>query len=143
MVFYVDELRYRLKEAVVKGCPNCNQDIAGNNPPRNHPHTCQNVHSMRQAYDQYGDCATTGIAMDNPTRWKICRTWWDWVYDLPSFSSIKEKDAISFANEVQDKDVFGGAMRELWKEEFNEILERFSWTGAQSCHKLLCDLSLW
>ena len=141
VVFYMEELRHRLKEAVVMDCPNCNQDVAGHDLPKNHPHTCDKFKTMREAFDKYGTCATNAIAMHNKARWRISRKWWDWVFDLPPFSSIKEKDAISFVEETEH-DLFE-AVSKNWKEEFDDILERFSWNGTSACEKMLCQLSYW
>lgn len=130
MVFYMEELRDKLRELVVLNCPTCNQDIVGKEPYRNGPHTCSNFKSLRQAYREYGTSAMEAIRHNSKTRWLICQKWWNFVFDLPAYSSIRPKDAIKFSQEV-DNDFFYFFLYG-WEEEFNNMMDRFDWDKPNS-----------
>lgn len=143
MVFYMEELRDQLKEIILKNCRNCNQTIAGKAAPVNYPHSCQKFKTLRQGYNEYGVCVMSRINLDNKIRWKICKKFWDFVIDLPASSSIKVKDAIKFSQEPEN-DFFHCLLYE-WEDEFENIMERFSWEkpNSDSIYYMLYELTKW
>ena len=125
LVFYIDALRMSLKNYIHEFCKGCNQAIGGKAAPVDHPHTCIKYKSMRQAFDEYGACTSSEINQNNEERWKICRKWWDFIFDLPECSSITHKDAVKFAQKWEN-DYFT-TLQYGWEEEFNEIMGQFYW----------------
>jgi len=144
MVFYMEELRNSLKEIVVMNCKICNQDIAGKERPKTHPHTCLDVKTLRQAYKEHGDCAMGRISRNNKIRWSICQKWWNFVMNLPANSSIQPRDAVRFARDGEN-DFFEVLFYGGWEEEFNSMLDRFGWTvpDSDNISYMLYELSKW
>ena len=143
-LFYMEELRKSLKEIVVLNCQICNQDIAGKEAPKTGPHTCMDFKTLRQAYDEHGDCAMGQISRNNKTRWSICQKWWNFIFTLPANSSIQARDAVRFAQDGEN-DLFDVLFCVGWGEEFDNMIERFSWTKPDSDNiaYMLYELSKW
>lgn len=143
MVFYLDELRDELKKIVVKMCRCCNQDIGGKAPPIYYPHTCSTFNTLQQAYKEFGPWAMSSISQNNKIRWRICQKWWNFIFDLPMCSSIKEKDAINFSREAEND--FFHTLQYGWEEEFKNVIERFYWDDPNSNNidDMLKELSKW
>ena len=70
--------------------------------------------------------AESEIRKNNATRWKICRKWWDFVFDLPSCSSITHKDAVKFARKWEND--FFCTLQYGWEEEFDSIIDQSYWS---------------
>ncbi len=142
LVFYMDELRQSLKYYVTELCSGCSQDIGGKAVPVARPHTCVKYESMRQAYNDYGACAVSAINQNNAIRWKICRKWWDFIFDLPDCSSITHKDAVKFT-EKWENDYFT-TIQHGWEEEFDKVINQFYWfTPNHHIDAVLKTLSKW
>ena len=142
LVFYGEEICQSLKYYVVHFCSGCNQDIGGKAMPVDYPHTCMKYGSMRDAFQDYGISAVSSVNQNNASRWKICRKWWDFIFDLPNYSSIRFGDAINFAEKYKDN-CFMNIPKD-WRIEFDTVIDNMYWVTQNSrLDTLLKRLSKW
>jgi hypothetical protein len=141
MVFYVEELREKLREIVILDCPGCNKPLGGKKVPKSGPHTCSDFSTLRQAYRLYGTFAMEKIRCDNEIRWLLCQRWWNYVFRLPKDSKINVKDAIRFSSEVNRENFYLFLCG--WEEQFYNMMDRFSWneTDDDIIECILSELS--
>jgi hypothetical protein len=142
IVAYLGELKKKLRFLIHNRCYMCNPSFTGDNLCEQ-SHKCVEYTTLEKAVEHYGERAMAQISLNNETRWKICRSFWDFIYELKPGSTITDQDAMVFIQ----KDNFDLIRSdEKWICEFNVAVRTVFWSIdniPDNDSELLLPLTKW